>query len=381
MKKSMRKSLFLLVTLFLLAGLVLTACQAQDPMEPSQGPATEAPSQATQNEPSQSQEAEDRTYTDSVGREVKIPARISHMVPSGPLAQIVLFTAVPDLVGAVAHTLSEAQLKVLGESYRTLPHVGQLYGKGDGFNLEAALMAGTQLIVDIGEAKGSIKDDLDEISQQINIPTVFIEATFQGMPETYRKIGDLVGDKERTDRLAEYCQASLDLAQKAKDTIPESDRVRVYWALGDLGLNTNAVGSFHSELLDYIPLINVADIEPSNRGGGSEVSMEQIIGWQPDYILVDGAKLADEMRQDPAWASLPAVKEGRMVIVPSVPYGYLADPPSVNRYAGLRWLGSIFYPEIYGSDTLDQIAEFYDLFYGIKANREDLEAILDGSFK
>ena len=36
-----------------------------------------------------------RTFVDSVGREVEIPAEVNSIAPSGPLAQMVLLTACP----------------------------------------------------------------------------------------------------------------------------------------------------------------------------------------------------------------------------------------------------------------------------------------------
>ena len=363
MKNQEIKRSLSLILLFVALAMILTACKPVDPVP------TAPPS------------SDERIFQDSVGREVNLPARLTHLVPSGPLAQIVLFTGAPDAVGATALPVTETQLKLLGAGLSDLPVVGQLYGKGDEFNVEAALMAGTQVIVDIGEAKASIKEDLDEITEQINLPTVFIEASFADMPRAYRDLGRLIGDSERTDQLAAYCEDWLAMSEKAKNTIPEPERVKVYWALGDAGLNTNAGGAFHSELREYVPVINVADVDPANRGGGSEVSMEQIIGWQPDYILVDGAKLADEIKQDPAWSALQAVQEGRVLVVPGAPYGFLADPPSVNRYAGLSWLGPFFYPQIYGEDARGQVAEFYELFYGIELDDATLDTILDGSFK
>ena len=68
-------------------------------------------------------------------------------------------------------------------------------------------------------------------------------------------------------------------------------------------------------------------------------------------------------------------------MVPSAPYGFLADPPSVNRYAGLAWLGPLFYPQVYGSDVKGQVAEFYSLFYGVELDDASLDAILEGRYE
>ena len=49
-----------------------------------------------------STDAQTRVFTDSVGREVTLPAQIDKVAVSGPLAQIVLFALCPDKLVAKA---------------------------------------------------------------------------------------------------------------------------------------------------------------------------------------------------------------------------------------------------------------------------------------
>ena len=109
--------------------------------------------------------------------------------------------------------------------------------------------------------------------------------------------------------------------------------------------------------------------------------MEQILQWNPDYLLVDGIALAEEIKKDPAWGALDAVKNGKVIASPSVPYGFLSTPPSVNRYLGVRWLGATFYPEIYEDSPETQVKDFFKLFYNIEVDDAQLEEILAGTFK
>lgn len=372
MKNQMKKMTTLMLLLAVLLTGVLTACAPQAPAPP--------PTDREVEETDSFGKETKLAFLDSVGREIELPQPLTRIAPSGTLADIVLYTACPDLLCGISIPFTETQLKLIDPKYDELPVMGKFYGKGPDFNLETVLAAQTQVIVDIGEPKDSIEDDLDELMDQIKIPTIFIEALFDDMPETYRSIGRLIGDHSRTDLLADYCEETLALVNRAREEIPPEERTRVYWAMGELGLNTNAVGSFHSELLDYIPVTNVAEVEVANRGGGSEVSMEQIILWDPDYILIDTLALAGEILDDPAWQSLPAIKEGRYLVVPTQPYGFLANPPSINRYLGMRWLGSLLYPELYTAETEDEVRDFFSLFYRIELDDSQLEAILDGTF-
>ncbi|HNZ63112.1 MAG TPA: ABC transporter substrate-binding protein [Bacillota bacterium] len=390
MNKKMFKQVSFLLALVLITSMLFAGCAPKEPAEPS------APTVMESKEPADNMttapaspdatstmpvEPAGRVFKDSVGREVLIPEKLMRIAPSGPLAQIVLYTAAPELLCGMASKMSEEQIKLLGDKIKDLPTFGQFYGKNSDFNLEAVLAANTEAIVDIGEAKKTIKEDMDGMQQQINTPTIFIEATFAGMPKTYRDLGEMIGDSERTEPLAKYCEETLALCDKAKAEIPKDKIVKVYWAMGELGLNTNAVGSFHSELLDYIPVVNVADVEASSKGGGTEVSMEQIVQWDPDYILIGSVALAEEMKKDPAWSALPAMKENRIIIIPSAPYGFMGSPPSINRYLGVRWLGATFYPEIYKDSPEKQVKDFFKLFYHIEVDDAALAEILAGTFK
>ncbi|MDD3540329.1 MAG: ABC transporter substrate-binding protein [Eubacteriales bacterium] len=377
MKQTGRRILLGLVLVLVLA-FVLTSCAPNTPAETTPGETTGETKGETPAPTEGETEDDTFVFVDSLGREVTLPKELTKIAPSGTLANILLFTAIPDHLSGIAQNFTDTQMKLIDPKYNELPVLGKFYGKGPDYNLETVLAAGTQVIVDLGEAKDSTATDMDELTAQINIPTVFIEALFDDMPQTYRDLGVLIGDSSKTEQLALYCEESLALSEKAKLS---DNRVSVYWAMGDLGLNTNARGSFHSELLDYVPLINAADIEADNRGGGSEVSMEQIIQWDPDYILIDTLQLKEEMLKDPAWNALPAIKEGRYLVVPQVPYGFLADPPSVNRYIGLRWLGATFYPEIYTGDIKDEVKTFFELFYGIKTDDATIDEILAGTYK
>ena len=67
--------------------------------------------------------------TDSAGREVEIPKNIQRIAPSGPLAQIVLYTVAPDKLVGWSIDLSDAQKEYIPEKYWDLPVFGQFYGK------------------------------------------------------------------------------------------------------------------------------------------------------------------------------------------------------------------------------------------------------------
>lgn len=317
-----------------------------------------------------------RIFVDSAGREVEIPQEIDAIAPSGPLAQIVLYTACPDRLAGIAVDFSDQAKTLIDEKYWGLPKFGQFYGKNTSLNMEALLEAAPDVIVDIGEAKETIVEDMDGLQTQLNMPVIFIEASLDTMDEAYKKIGELIGDTTETDQLAAYCKNVSEKAAAVRDALTEETSVTVYQAMGDAGLNTNARGSFQGEVIDKVGGVNVADVEIVPSGGGSEVSMEQVIAWNPDVILVDSAALYEMITTDSAWAVLDAVKNGKVYQVPTTPYSVLGSPPSVNRVMGILWLGDLLYPEQYGIDIAQELKDFYQMFYHVELTDEQAAEIL-----
>ena len=322
-----------------------------------------------------------RIITDSAGREVEIPSEITKIAPSGPLAQIVLYTVSPDKLAGLAADFSDEAKLYIDEKYWGLPKFGQFYGKNASLNMEALIAEAPDVIIDIGEAKKTVKEDMDALQEQLNIPVIFVEATLPTMADAYEMLGDITGEKEQAGKLADYCRAEIGKADRNAAAIADADRKSVYFGLGDDGLHTNAKGSIHADVIDRIGAVNAADVEAVSSGGGSEVSFEQVLLWTPDLIIVDSQKLYDTLTADPMWQELDAVKNGKIFKIPTAPYSYMSSPPSVNRMIGIEWLGSLVYPEIYTSDIREEVKNFYQLFYHIDVTDEKLEAILKNAVR
>lgn len=315
-------------------------------------------------------------FTDSAGRKVTLPKEVKKIAPSGPLAQIVLYTACPDQLCGLAADFSEDAKQYIDESYWGLPKFGQFYGKNASLNMEALMAEAPDVIVDIGEAKDTVKEDMDGLQEQLGIPTVFIEATLPKMADAYDMLGELCGNMEQTGKLADYSVEIISISSRIASELSDDEQKKVYFALGNAGLNTNARGSIHADVIEQIGAVNAADVEVVSSGGGSEVSMEQIYMWDPDIIIADSQMLYDKIVSDSTWQELDAVKNGMVYKVPSTPYSFMSDPPSVNRLIGITWLGYLVYPDRYQVDIEEEISEFYKLFYHLDLTASDMEDIL-----
>ena len=111
----------------------------------------------------QAAESATRTFTDSAGREVEVPAQIDRIAPAGHTATQVLLTMAPDKLVTLSQELTADQAKYLGGDYADLPVTGAAFGAKGDLNKEAVAAAGAQILIDTGEAKDGIKEDLDTL--------------------------------------------------------------------------------------------------------------------------------------------------------------------------------------------------------------------------
>ena len=317
---------------------------------------------------------ETRRFTDSCGRTVEIPTEISRVAPSGSTAQMILMTVAPEKLVGLSSETEEARQAYFPAELNGLPVFGQFYGSKANLNMEALIAAAPQIIIDLGDAKDGIAEDMDTIQQQTGIPTVFVEASLDKLSEAYRTLGMLLGKEAEAEQLAAFIDRTLRMAEEKSILVTE--RKTVYYGTGQTGLTCNAAGSPQADVIERIGAENgIVPEKKSNRYGGTEVDPEQLYTLQPDVILLSKGGPYETLR-DGEWSELAAVKEGAYYEVPNLPYDWLSNPPSVNRVLGIWWLGNQLYPEIYDYDIVETAQEFYRLFWHYELSREEAEEML-----
>lgn len=318
-------------------------------------------------------------FTDSVGREVEIPKNIKAVAPSGPLAQIVLYSISPDKIIGWSKKPGKSTAKYMDEKYHNLPEFGQFYGKNASLNLEALVNAKPDVIIDIGEKKETVKEDMDSIQTKTNIPTIFIEATLDNMDKAYETLGEVLSEKEAAKALSEYVANTLKDVKDKAATIPENKRKKVYYGTAETALQTNAKGSIHADVIDIVGGVNVAEVEKVSTGGGSQVTIEQLLLWKPDVVILSQEGSYDKIGKDTAWKDVKAVKDGKFYEIPMGPYNWMGNPPSVNRIIGMKWLGNLLYPDTYKYDMVKETKDFYKLFYHYDLKDSEAKELLSKS--
>ncbi|MDR2360787.1 MAG: ABC transporter substrate-binding protein [Oscillospiraceae bacterium] len=360
MKKLLALLLALTLVFALFAGCTSTAPESTD--EPADVSTPEIPAEVTEVE-----------FTDSVGRTVTLPSEITRVAPSGSLAQMFLIAIAPDLMVSVASGYSEDAQKYVPESLLSLPEVGQFYGSDD-LNFETIASIAPDVVIDVGEPKDTIVEDMDSITEKLAIPAVHVTAALDSTPEAFRTLGKLLGREDKGEELAAFCEKILAQADEVMTAVGTNKKSALF-LLGDAGTNVMAQGSFHSEVFDYVT-DNAAVVDsPSGKGSGNETDLEAILVWNPDVIFFYPNSVYASVADDPTWKQLSAIANGSYYEIPSLPYNWAGSPPSINRYLTLIWLPSVLYPDAAGYDAAAEIAQYYKLFYGYDLSDDEFAAI------
>ncbi|MEQ9239419.1 iron ABC transporter substrate-binding protein [Roseovarius indicus] len=316
------------------------------------------------------------TITDSAGRTVDIPDKVTTVFAAGPPASILVYIMKPEALTGWPRALRPEERAYIAEPYRDLPETGRLTGRGGEANLERVLAIEPDLIVDFGSVRDTYIDLANRVQEQTGIPYILIDGRFENTPEALRVVGEALGVPDRGEALARDVEATFGRIDALLEGVPEADRPRVYLARGPEGLETGMKGSINTEIIERAGGRNVADDGGQTRGL-VQASMEQVIVANPDTIVTWDRNFFAKVFNDPLWQGIDAVREGRVFLSPTAPFGWIDRPPSVNRMMGLTWMAGLLYPERWEGNLREEARAFYKLYYHVDLSDEDLEGLLE----
>lgn len=329
----------------------------------------------------------ERKITDQANRELTIPTpeTIERVYFTSALGQVFIFSLAPELQAGTGISFTKQELAYLPEGMGDLPNMGSLSGNGE-IDREELIARGVQIVFSISgtDITASNISEADKLQDQTGIPVVLVDGSFSRIADAYRFLGDVLGRKERAEELAVFLERIFNDVTAAVGDLQDAEKVSLYYAEGPLGLQTEPDASQHALAFAVAGANNVAAVEANQGLGMSNVSLEQVIAWQPEVIVawddvVRGG--ADEIiRTKETWAATPAAKNGRVYTMPNVPFAWCDRPPGVNRFIGIQWLANMLYPDLYDVDMVEETQKFYSTMYWRDITTDQALDILGNSY-
>jgi iron complex transport system substrate-binding protein len=329
-----------------------------------------------------------RQITDDAGRTVTVPAAadLTKVYFTSSTGEIYLDTLAPELAAGRSMDYTASQLKYLPAGVGNLPYLGTISG-GKQLNPEAITAAGVQLILDVSSQaiQDSDKTQADDLQSQTGIPVALFDGSMAQISHCYTQLGALLGRESQAATLANYVTSKLVAVQDAVAKVPDDQKVSFYYAEGSAGLQTEPDASMHAQTFLMAGAKNVAaDIALGGNKGMSPVDLEQVLKWNPAVIIstdADDGGYGSGMLTNPDWASVQAVKTGRVYVMPSTPCSWCDRPPAVNRILGVQWVCNLLYPQQYQVDMVKEVQDFYSTFYHVTISAADAQSLLGNSYQ
>lgn len=241
-----------------------------------------------------------RTFTDGTGRPVTLKGTPKRIVSVNPAHTETLF----------ALGLGDRVVGVDSYSYRPA-EAAKKEQVGDAFNLnlEKIVSLKPDLVILAG-SKDMPPSQLADI-ERLGIPAyVSAPATVKEVLTDIQALASAIGAADKGKELVSAMQKDLDAAKAAYAGV--TDLPTVFIAV-DQSLWTVGPGSFISDVVAVAGGTNVMRDEKMQY---LQVSMEALIDKDPDAIVVTVPEdQAQGLLANPAWASLRAVKDGRVYFV------------------------------------------------------------------
>ena len=322
--------------------------------------------------------AAQRVFVDMLGNSVTIPTpdKIERVgVLTSPQVQIMYIIGQQDKL--VAMTQSQYRFKLFEKFYPDQANISAPRKQAADMNIEALLASKPQFCI------GSSMD-MDLVDKATRIPTVRIDTqddparVFETRKNEVTMFGEIFGAQDRAKAYCDYLDKTINQLKEKTTSISDGKKLKVYLGFNPDHLTTYGGDTFMQYQIEAAGLINAASGIKSaggREGGLATVSMENILMWNPDILIIDNGTV-DAIKADSKWANINAVKNNKIFILPVG--GFIWNRPSAESAVLLpTWLAMNAYPDLFKETNIkDEIKRYWKDIIGFELSDEDVNSIL-----
>jgi len=316
--------------------------------------------------------------TDMFGRKFSIADKPQKVYSASPPMTNLLYAIDPSMLAGLTVPIREYEKPYLRKEILSLPLLGGWYGQANTPNIEMILKVKPELII-IQKFGSAFHTRTNEtVMKAVPAPVVAVNlTTVADYPAALAFLGRLLGREGRTGELSAYAQKTIADMKAFTAKIDPKKKASVYYAEGVDGLNTDCDTSMHTELIKLAGGRNVHQCPVRDMFGMEKISLEQVMLYDPDVILVFEGAFYRAVFGDPRWQRLRAVKNGRVYLIPNQPFNWFDRPPSFMRLLGVKWVANLLYPDRYPVDMVKETQQFFRLFLGFDLSAKEAKKLMN----
>ncbi|SLL16418.1 serine/threonine protein kinase [Mycobacteroides abscessus subsp. abscessus] len=289
-----RKMKSILFICLLLVFTVLAACGNNNSKED------------TNKENADSKGTTERTLTDAVGNEVKVPAEPKSIIGSYLEDDLVALGVTPVAQWSVQE--GKGVQEYLQEYLKDVPTIDSTlpYEAVSSFAPDLVLMSSASAV------EGAKYDQYAKIA-----PTYVVAKENNNDWRTrLSTIGEVVGKKEEAEKvLANYDKKAEEAKGKIQESIKDESAAAIWLVSNQLfivGENVSSGAVLYGDLGLKVPEV-VKEISATATGNWSAISLEKLAQLDADHLfLINSDGEGAEVLKDSLWSNIPAVKSGNI---------------------------------------------------------------------
>src|SRR5215211_2874784 len=273
------------------------------------------------------------TFTDGLGREVKLsgsPQRIISMAPSN--------TEILFAIGAGDQVVGRDALSDFPEEAKNATDIGSTF---DALNTELIVAQKPDLVL---AAEINTPEQVKQL-EDLGLTVYYLKnpLTLEEMYSNVELIAQLTGHEQEAATLIESLKARVAVVDEK--IAPISSRPNVFYELDATDPAkpyTAGKGTFITQLIDRAGGHNIA----ADLDGYPQLSLEQVVAADPAFIILGDARYGvspESIAQRPGWENLSAVKNGQIL-----PFNDdLVSRPGPRLVDALEELAKLLRPELF----------------------------------
>jgi iron complex transport system substrate-binding protein len=322
-----------------------------------------------------------RVITDMLGRKVEVPDPLTRVALfGGPTGQIAYILGAQDQLCAVSKALKASEM--LNRFDPTITDLPAPRGASGSINVEELMLSEAQLVI-AGDLDASI------VEKKTRIPVAYLESDMRRgldlLKDEIRFYGTVFKKEARAEKYIAYLENTVALLQSRTRDLPREQRKVVYNGYSPNRLVTLGGDSFMTERIETAGCRNAAETimtggkKEGLHVGLVEVSMEQVLFWNPDIMVIDFGE-PERLFQEAKWKTVKAVRS-RSVYKEPVGIFIWNRPTAESAVLHPLWLAKIAYPDRFKDINLrEEVKKFYREMMSFDLTDGEADALINADF-